>query len=60
LYIELTLHCPDQSTERGLLHAQTLGSARDVPLFGNREKIPEMPQFHCYAPKGMDFVFTRS
>jgi hypothetical protein len=60
LHIEFSLHCPDQPTEWGLLHAQTLGSPCDVSFFGDCEKIPEMPQFHSYALKGMDFVSPRS
>jgi hypothetical protein len=60
LHIEFSLHRLDQPAEWRLLYAQAVGSPRDMPGVSDCEKITKMPQFHSYAPKGMDFVPARS
>jgi len=48
LYIKFALDSLDALTERRLLHAEPLGSPRDVFFLGDRDEISEMPQLHCH------------
>jgi hypothetical protein len=41
--VELGLDCFDPLTERRLLHAEPLGSSRDMAILGDGHKLPEMP-----------------
>jgi hypothetical protein len=46
LYVQLAFDCLDALTERRLLHAKALGGPGDMPLLGDRDEVPEVPQLH--------------
>src|SRR5215467_11189266 len=46
LHIEFALHRLDALTERRLLHAKSLGGARNVSFLGDSDEIPAVPQLH--------------
>src|ERR1041385_2463759 len=48
LDFQLPLESLDLLAERRLLHAEPFGGARDVALFGDGDKVAEVPQFHCH------------
>jgi hypothetical protein len=43
LDVEFSLQCLDLLAERRLLHTKTLGGARYMALFGDRNEIAQMP-----------------
>ena len=43
LHVKFPLHRPDQSAQRRLLHAQSLGRRSDASGFRDRNEIPEVP-----------------
>jgi hypothetical protein len=47
----LDLELANLLAERGLRRVQPGGGAREVQLFGDRQEVPQMPQFH---PKRLD------
>jgi hypothetical protein len=60
LHIKFLLDRLDQSTERGLLHAEPFRGARNVPFLGDRDEMPEVSQFHCHTQKSMNFAWIMS
>jgi hypothetical protein len=59
LHIEFAFDRLDPLTEWRLLHAELLGSARDVPFLGDRDEIAEVPEFHCHIQYDMNFAASR-
>src|SRR3954471_22793881 len=53
LDVEFPLDPFDQSTQRRLLRSKPLGGAREMPLLGDRDEIPELPEVHVRISKGM-------
>jgi hypothetical protein len=47
LNAEFTFERSDLMAERRLLDAEALGSAGDVPFFGNRNEVTEVAEFHA-------------
>jgi hypothetical protein len=42
--------------ERRLLHAEPLGSSRDVTFLGNGHELTEMSQLYSHMKSNMDFA----
>jgi hypothetical protein len=40
----------DLLAKRGLCGVEALGSAGEVQLFGDRDEVPQVAQFHLYNP----------
>jgi hypothetical protein len=56
LDVELGFDCLDPLAERRLLHAQPLGSSRDVALLGNGHELTEVPQLYSHTESNMHFA----